>query len=267
MRKLYILLAVIELAALSACNLSSAPIIGNIFATETSTPTATATSTNTPTSTATPTLTLTPQPTDTPTVTPTPGPVSFFDDFSNPSLTAWTQCSQCAVQGGLLRFGPFEPENNMGEQFNLVICDVCGEHEHYRIGVDVTYLEGPTDRFYGLVGFVSVDKNNNLERVIYLGISTWQVYVVRDYDYENSTLNELKSNVSGYLNPGTSTNHIEIEIKPSTQPALSDIYFHINDGLLYVLYSQPIKPTQAGLGMSFHSMTVGFDNFSYEELP
>ncbi|MBI5353459.1 MAG: hypothetical protein HZB50_12535 [Chloroflexi bacterium] len=267
MRKIYTFLVMIGLLALSGCNLNSAPIIGGMFASATPTATLTSTPTNTPTATATSTLTPTPEPTNTPTITPTPGPVSFFDDFSDPSLPAWTRCDHCKVQDGVLQLGPFAPENNLGEQFNLVICDACGEHQHYRVSVDVTYLEGPTDRFYGLVGFVMADKNNYLQRVIYLGISTWQVYTVRDYDYENSTLKELSSNVSGYLNPGVATNHIEIEIKPSTNPNLTDIYFSVNGTLLYVRYSQPIMETKAGLGMSFHSMTVGYDNFSYEELP
>jgi len=45
-----------------------------------------------------------------------------------------------------------------------------------------------------------------------------------------------------------------------------DVYFRVNNAVMYVLYSQPALPTQAGLGMSFHSMTVAYDNFAYEEI-
>lgn len=162
-------------------------------------------------------------------------------------------------------FGPFDPENNLGEQFNLIICDLCGENIYYRISVDATYLDGPTDRFFGLTALTDIT-STQWNRVIYLGTSTWQIYVIRDYDYKNGILNELNANLSGYINPGVSTNHLVIEVKPSAQPNLVDVYFTINEGLLYVLYSQPTIPTQSGLGMSFHSMTVAFDNFLFEEI-
>ena len=69
----------------------------------------------------------------------------------------------------------------MGEQFSMVICDACGAHTYYRVSVDATYVDGPTDRFFGIIGLVDADESN-LNRVAYLGISTWQVYVIRDYD-------------------------------------------------------------------------------------
>jgi hypothetical protein len=153
----------------------------------------------------------------------------------------------------------------MGEQFSMVVCEVCGEHTYYRVSVDATYVDGPTDRFFGLIGLINAD-SVDLNRVIYLGISTWQVYVIRDYDYKNSMLNELNSNLTGYIYPTTATNHIVIEVKPSAQPNFVDVYFTVNNGLLYVLYTQPAVPTLAGLGMSFHSMTVAYDNFVYEEI-
>ena len=118
---------------------------------------------------------------------------------------------------------------------------------------------------YGIVGGVRRD-NLRIDRILYFGVSTWQVYTIRDYDYGKGLLNELQSNLSGYINPTTATNHLVIEVKPSSQPEFVDVYFTVNNGLMYVLYLQPAKPTYAGLGMSFHSMTVAYDNFSYEEI-
>lgn len=157
------------------------------------------------------------------------------------------------------------PKDNLGEQFNMILCEICGKHTYYRVSVDVTYVDGPTDRFYGIVGLVDADASK-LKRVIYFGVSTWQVYAIRDYDYGKGILNELQSNLSGYINPTTATNHIVIEVKPSATPNFVDVYFTVNNGLLYVLYLQPATPTRAGLGMSFHSMTVAYDNFTYEEI-
>jgi hypothetical protein len=262
-------LATLIILILSACSLKSVPLIGGFLPAETPTATQTLTYTLTntpiPTSTETPTLTPSPVPTNTPTITPTPGPFSFHDDFSQTDALKNYTCNKCTIQNGRLLFGPFAPENDLGEQFSMIICETCGEHTYYRVSVDATYVDGPTDRFFGIVGLINADANS-LDRVIYLGVSTWQVYVIRDYDYKNGVLNELSSNITGYVNPGTATNHIMIEVKPSAQPNLVDVYFTVNDGILYVLYSQPAVPTLAGLGMSFHSMTVAFSNFAYEEI-
>ena len=269
MKRLFGLITLLFVFALSGCDLKSAPIIGGLFPTETptATPTFTPTETPTPTATATETPTLTPSllPSNTPTITPTPGPFSYYEDFSQANSIGHFSCEKCKIDDGRLLFGPFEPENNLGEQFSIVWCETCGAHTYYRLSVDVSYMDGPTDRFYGIVGLIDAT-STTLNRVLYLGASTWQVYTVRDYDYEESTLKELAYDAVGYLNPGTASNHLEIEIKPSVQPDLVDVYFRINGAVMYVLYSQPAVPTQAGLGMSFHSMTVAYDNFTYEEI-
>jgi hypothetical protein len=267
MKRPYIVLSLLVLFLSGGCGLGSLPVVGGLFATATPTPTSTLTPSATPSPTLTPTITPSPTPTLTPTVTPTPGPVTFHDDFSQANIMAWSACEKCALKDGRLMFGPFEPKNNMGEQFNVVICESCGEHVYYRESVDVSYISGPTDRFYGLIAGVTIDPENTLQRVVYLGISTWQVYVIRDYAYKDGILKELNSNLTGYLNPGVAANHIEIAVKPSAQPNLVDIYFTMNNGVIYVLYSQPAVPTKAGFGMSFHSMTVAYDNYAYEELP
>ncbi len=267
MKEVHYLFSLSIVVVLVGCNMQSAPVIGGFFPTDTPTATRTFTPTQMPTSTPTetPTLTPSPLPTDTPTITPTPGPFTFFDDFSQAGSISRYSCDKCVVQDGGLFFGPFEPQDNLGEQFRMVICEVCGAHTHYRVSVDATYQDGPTDRFFGLVALVKGDKPN-LNRAVYLGISTWQVYVVRDYNYKIGVLNDLSSDLSGYLYPGRNTNHIVIEVKPSSRDGFVDVYFTVNNGLLYILYLQPAEETFAGMGMSFHSMTVSFDNFQYEEI-
>jgi hypothetical protein len=265
--RLVIFTSLIAVFVLSGCRLESVPLARNFFPTQTPSPTLTFTPTETPIPTATETATFapTPLPSTTPTITPTPGPFTYSEDFSNPGSLDNFFCDQCSVQDGKLVFGPFNPENNLGEQFNFLVCDICGNTIHYRVSVDAIYIDGPTDRFFGLAALIDTTPTE-LNRVIYLGTSTWQIYVIRDYDYKNGILNELSTNLSGYINPGVSVNRLEIEVKPSAQPDLVDVYFTINGGILYVLYSQPAVPTLAGMGMSFHSMTVAFDNFLFEEI-
>ena len=194
MNRLTKVVFLIAVLVLSSCNLESAPLIGGFFPTETSTitPTFTPTETLPPTSTPTetPTQTPSPIPSNTPTITPTPGPLTYFEEFSTASSLDNFICDTCRVQDGKVVFGPFDPENNLGEQFNIIICDVCGEHIYYRISVDATYMEGPTDRFFGLTALIETTPTQ-LNRIIYLGTSTWQIYVIRDYDYRNGILNEL----------------------------------------------------------------------------
>lgn len=267
MKRRYVLSTLFLIVALTGCSLQSAPVIGGFFPTDTPTitPTFTPTQTPLPTATETPTVTPSPIPTDTPTITPTPGPFSYDEDFSQSGSISNFTCDKCVVKDGSLFFGPFEPENNLGEQFRMVVCEICGAHTYYRVSVDATYVDGPTDRFFGITALINGDENN-LDRVVYLGVSTWQIYVVRDYNYKTGILNELSADLSGYIFPGRNTNRIVIEVKPSARDGFVDVYFTINKGLLYVYYLQPAEETFAGLGMSFHSMTVSFDNFSYEEI-
>lgn len=173
MKKMYLIVILLVAFSSNGCSLQSAPIIGGLFPSETptSTPTFTPTMTFTPTSTETPTLTPSPIPTDTPTITPTPGPFSFQDDFSQPEGLSHYTCNQCKIEDGRLLFGPFPPQDNLGEQFSMVMCMECGQHTYYRVSVDVTYVSGPTDRFYGIVGLVNSD-SGRLNRAVYLGIST-----------------------------------------------------------------------------------------------
>jgi hypothetical protein len=99
----------------------------------------------------------------------------------------------------------------------------------------------------------------------YLGLSPWQFYVVRDYDYGAGQLKTLAGKASRLVAPSTQTNHLEINIKPSANGSV-DVYFSINSNPVYVLYSQAAVASRVGVGMSFHSVAVAYDNFEYEEI-
>ena len=152
---------------LSACKPSqteidqqATAIAANIFASQTAAapdptateePTATSTETEVPTATPTiePSATPTPRPpTATPTETPTPGPVALFDDFSQDNRI-WLDCEECSIQNGMLHMGPYTAEGALLQ--HNAICGPCGFVTHYRMAVDVGFVDGQSDRGYGLL--------------------------------------------------------------------------------------------------------------------
>ena len=82
---------------------------------------------------------------------------------------------------------------------------------------------------------------------------------------QNTTIKFLAQNKSRYVIPGRATNRFEVIVKPSGKNGV-DIYINMNGSMMTILYNQAPLSTWVGLGMSFHSVTVGFDNFEYEEL-
>lgn len=213
-----------------------------------------------PTSTPEPTATKTPLPSATPTITPTPGPFSFKDDFSTRNKRSWSVCDQCEWKDDQLIVGPFAPGNNAGENLNFILCEVCEKHKYYHMAVDVIFVEGQVDRFFGVLGPMTED------HIYYLGISPYQAAVVRDYDYSAGYMKTLTTNTNGLVKAGKAVNHFEITVKPGTNPALIDIYYALNGKTFYTLTGRNAEESMVGLGMSFHSVTVAYDNFEYEEL-
>jgi hypothetical protein len=210
-----------------------------------------------PTSTLEPTATRTPKPSPTPTITPTPGPFSYSDDFSSMNTTAWSQCDKCSWKDDQLILGPYDPGKNAGENLNFVLCTACGKHKYYRMSVDATFLDGQVDRYFGILAPISAD------HVYYMGISPYQFAIVRDYDYSANLAKNLKTSGSGLVKAGAATNHFEIEVKPAKNSNLVDIYYSLNGKTYYVLTGRKAEESMVGLGMSFHSVTVAYDNFEY----
>ena len=220
-------------------------------------PTATATATILPTD--------TPLPTETPTITPTPGPVFITDDFSSKSDN-WEDCDECAWENGQFILGPYDPGSNLGESLNFVLCTGCGEHTYYRVAVDATFVDGQVDRFFGLLAPIFLSSNGQPSRLFYLGLSPWQYYTIRDYNYDEDQIKQLAFKNSSAVKPGRATNRFEITVKPGNSDATVDVTFYLNGKALYTLPSVFASPSWVGLGMSFHSTTVAYDNFEYEEL-
>ena len=220
----------------------------------------------TETSTLVPTETLVP--TDTPTITPTLGPVSIKDDFSAKNESNWPDCDKCEWKDGQLYLGPYDPGSNLNESLNLLVCSGCGEHMYYRMSVDATFIDGQVDRYFGILTNIIFGENNEPKRLNYLGISPFQAYTIRDYNNEIQDIKFLaRKSSAGAVKPGRATNHFEVIVQPAAKDGNVDIYFKLNDSQIYVYYTQPAESTWVALGMSFHSVTVAYDNFEYEELP
>jgi hypothetical protein len=217
-----------------------------------------------PTETA--TATATPPPTATATITPTPtpsGPIVFNDDFAATNLKNWKGCTKCDWKDGVLLMGPYKARGDGYSQSDTAICVPCGKPTFYRMAVDVTFVEGYTDRFYGLL----VGDGKRYQTSV--GISPLQVTAIFRYDYQKrewELLNPSTEKVfSRLVKPGKLTNRIEVLLEPS---GVSDgqLTLKINGSVSYVVYNLPVEPAEVGLYLDWHSIGVAYDNFEFEEI-
>lgn len=204
--------------------------------------------------------TSTPLPTQTPLPLPTstPGPVIIQDDF-NTDTGRWIECAQCIIADGAMRMGPY-PISNTGEAYTA-ICKDCGIAQDYKMGVDATFIDGYTDRGFGLLlrevngSFVDVE------------ITTWQVYGVWFYDKQYNNWGGLLESgwaPTGNLRPGANTNRLEVEVTSSG--GKSTINIRIN-GQLVKNATMPAVSGRVGIVVGLHSLGVLFDNFYFEGFP
>ncbi len=239
-------------------------------ASEAAEPTATDTPAPPPTDTPAPTDTQTPTeapthtplpPTETPTLTPTPGPIVFQDDFSGQSGD-WLDCVDCEWEGGALLMGPYSPTQALGGVYT--VCGPCGTPTFFRMAVDATFDDGQTDRGYGLVFQITEDHFLDLEiSPLFLTSFGWE------YDRQFETWSLSNPNIeqvfSGLVKPGRATNRLEIEVVPSGQ-SRADVYYKVNGRNAFVLFNRPVEAGQVGLIVGWHSLSVAFDNFEFEEI-
>jgi hypothetical protein len=263
MKRIFLGLATIFILILYACGQGPAPAPE-----PSSTPLPPTLTPEPPTATATavPTDTPTRLPTDTPTITPTPGPVSITDDFSTKS-DIWEDCDNCEWKDGQLLLGPYPAGSDAGENLNFIVCTGCGNHKYYRVAVDVTFVDGQVDRFFGILAPMSFGSEGEYIRLFYMGLSPWQVYTIRDYNFDEQMVKRLAyKDSAGIVKPGKATNRLEVTVTPGKTDSTVDVTFRMNDKTLYTYPNLALPATWVGLGMSFHSTTVAYDNFEYEEI-
>jgi len=129
-----------------------------------------------------------PEPTDTrvppsrtprpPTTTPSPlpqGPVSLTDDFSADS-GIWSGCEVCEISNGQLHIGPFPVSGAFQTQWNM--CDACGMVSTFELTIETAFIDGPSERGYGLVIGLNEDRFLTYE------ITPWQTIDFWQYEYD-----------------------------------------------------------------------------------
>jgi len=214
-----------------------------------------------PTETITPTLPPTETPTITPSATPS-GPLVFSDDFSADNKN-WKGCTNCRWQDGVLLMGPYKARGDGYDQADSAICIACGKKTYFRMAVDVTFVEGFTDRLYGLL------IGEGKKYMTYLGISPLQFAVIARYDYNKEywdLINASKENVYNKLvKPGKLVNRLEIIMSPSGS-GQADLTMKLNGTVSFVAYKIAVEPAEVGLYLDWHSIGVAYDNFEFEEI-
>jgi hypothetical protein len=216
------------------------------------TPTISPVPTETPTPTHIPSAIPTSSPTSIPTITPTPGPFSFYDDFTVNS-GGWQDCEGCVWKDGTLVMGPYDPSSYFHDNY----CTACGEHYFYRVAVDVTFIEGEVDRFFGII---FADGPNES---YYLGISPWGYYTLSRWHWDTEYWENLAQEQSNAVIGSYGTNHIEIVVKPSKTPGYADYYIYINENLISGIYKRSAQLTWVGLAMDYHAQVAAYDNWEY----
>ncbi|HET7011648.1 MAG TPA: hypothetical protein VFI11_12805 [Anaerolineales bacterium] len=189
-------------------------------------------------------------PTATPMPTATPGPLILYDDFRFDD-GRWDGCSHCRYEDGELVVGPYSPSE--GAYGVPIVCEDCGVVADYDMAVDVRFIDGQSDRGFGLL--LRYDEETG--RYLDLEAMTWQVYGVWYFDPQLlswSTLGGWKYSPSMY--PSYLSNHIEVQVRgPWLQIDMNGVTVEVYENL-------PPGPGKVGLVVGFHGIQVAFDNFA-----
>lgn len=194
-------------------------------------------------------------PTITPIPTLTPGPRIIQDDFST-DTGRWVDCGQCKIENGAMRMGPYPISNDGGGY--IAICNDCGQPGNYKMGVDATFVDGYTDRGFGLV--LREQNGSYLD----VEITTWQYYGAWIFDNDKKQWGAFFTDgwkPTGSLNPSAQTNRLETELV--SKDGKDTITIRINGDVVSTITSDTFSG-RVGLVVGLHSLGVIFDNFYFE---
>jgi hypothetical protein len=149
--------------------------------------------------------------------------------------------------------GPYDPSSF----FHINYCSACEDNNFYRMAVDVTFIDGEVDRFFGVI-FADGTKY-----VDYLGISPWGFYTIERWHYDEGYWEKIAFEQSSAVIGSYGTNHLEVIVQPASKAGYADYYIHINDSVVKVLYNLEVEPTWVGLGMNYHAQVAAYDNWEY----
>lgn len=213
------------------------------------------TSTPTDAPSETPTITFTNTPAPSPTATESLHPIQIYEDFSSREVE-WLACDVCEWKNDALYMGPYPASG--AYQTHVAICKECGEVTYYRMAVVATYIDGPTDRGYGMILRWTDDY------VITLEISPWQTVGAFKYEFDSDRWEILDGRWAGAVKAGTSPNRIEVFVTQSQQRR-TDISVAINGKNVFIVWNEPKDQSPVGLMLFGHALEVSFDDFEFEE--
>jgi hypothetical protein len=196
-----------------------------------------------------------------PTVTIPPlasGPIVFEDDFARDS-GAWVECEVCSWKDGALHLGP-APVSGAGLQ-HIAFCDPCGLVTNYRMGVDVTFVDGPSEpgRGYGLVLRLNDETMDIFEINPFQTLDLWRL------DFTENRWDHIAGERTSSIRTMQQTNRVEAEVVGSGV-GKSDVYLKVNGKTITIAWAQSAAPGYVGLTIFGHAIEVMFDNFEFEEL-
>ncbi len=155
--------------------------------------------------------------------------------------------------------GPWPPSGAF--QQHLAICEPCGFTLNYRMAVDVTYGDGPSERGFGLV------VRWNEDHLLTAEVTPWQTTDSWLYDYRLDQWTWINGLVTGAVRPGRQTNRVEVRVESAAAFGRSDVTVTVNGRNVLVLFNQPGEPGLVGLTLFGHAVEAIFDDFEFEELP
>jgi hypothetical protein len=224
--------------------------------TSTDLPAPTATFTSSPVPTETPTETPEPTATDTPEPTATPGPFVFADDFSAPTDN-WLNCEICSWHDGALFYGPFSAEGAYQQQ--IIFCRQCGIVGGYKMSADIRWVEGQSDRGYGLLLNLSDDRLITLDVTPWKTVDIWKAEADQGWSWD-----WVNGGVYAAVNANNNSNRLEVNVVPTGNPGRADIHVSVNGQSLFVAFNQKFTPGVVGLTMFGHAVEISYDNFYFE---
>lgn len=210
-------------------------------------------------------------PTKPPIVAPTeppasPTPARFtggFDDFST-DYGGWEVFDGATIADGLFFLGQFNDCADVGSDkpFGcLARCLVCGYVSEYDMQVDAAYVNGVTDRTFGMIlRFVDVDDDGLVDSEDYyidFELSIYdQYFVVWEY-LPGSGWSRIVRSFEGSIRGGTKVN----TMRAVSYNGGTDIDIYINGNLVNGVTGVPYTEGYVGFVVGGRALQVAYDNF------
>ena len=189
----------------------------------------------------------------------------FYDDFSTEDTSAWEIWPGSEVYGGEFHLGQFADCADVGSNdpygcFSQ--CVACGTVSEYDMAAYARYVDGVTDRTFGLV-LRFVDQNGNglvdpNDYYLDFELSIWDQYFIIWEHLDNGTWNVLAESFESSIAGSHQTNHL----RAVAYNGGSDIDIYINGTNVWSVTGLPYSEGAVGLAVGGRALEVAYDDFS-----